>query len=548
MRFDVTVFFAIVAWVSNMFGSSSRRMSREQTSAAWFAVACLVIPCLLWAGGSGCSERAGSDAAVLSASAQAADVAANGQQPEEIWESLYLQNAKIGYAKTTLRNVRRDGVPLQVTESFNHLEIARFGQQTKQDLTLTCTETPQGELRDFRTEVSFGPTPTVITGKVVDDQLRIETRTENKTQASQIPWSKDLRGFRAVEQSLAAKPLLPGEKRSLRMLMPLLNQIATIDLVAQNVEPTAVLGVEVKLLRIESVAHLADGQTMRSTLWTDTAGQAIKTRVAALNQETFRTTREIALAPMQGTPSFDLGSDLIIKLDRPLNNALRSQEVRYRVELAQQNPVEVFSTGDTQSIKSLDPHAAELTVRSLRPAKLPTPAQGSRPVDPHYLTANSVLQIDDPRIQALAREARGKATDPCDVAIALEKFVHRTMTNKNFTQAFATAAEVAESHEGDCTEHAVLLAALARACKIPSRVAMGLVYVERDRGFGYHMWTELYLNGRWVPMDATLGQGGIGAAHIKLSDSSLDGAGAYSSFLPVAQVAGQLKIQVLDAK
>ena len=41
----------------------------------------------------------------------------------------------------------------------------------------------------------------------------------------------------------------------------------------------------------------------------------------------------------------------------------------------------------------------------------------------------------------------------------------------------ATAAEVARSREGDCTEHAVLLAALARARGIPARVAMGLVYV-----------------------------------------------------------------------
>src|SRR5471030_3048959 len=49
----------------------------------------------------------------------------------------------------------------------------------------------------------------------------------------------------------------------------------------------------------------------------------------------------------------------------------------------------------------------------------------------------------------------------------------------------------------------------------------GLVYVDRLSAFGGHMWTEANLNGQWIPLDATLGRGGIGAAHIKLADSSL---------------------------
>jgi transglutaminase-like putative cysteine protease len=67
-----------------------------------------------------------------------------------------------------------------------------------------------------------------------------------------------------------------------------------------------------------------------------------------------------------------------------------------------------------------------------------------------------------------------------------------------------------------------------------------------SQGFGYHMWTEVHVDGKWMPLDATLGQGGIGAGHIKLTDSSLDGASAYSTFLPVAQVVGQLRIDVLE--
>jgi len=38
--------------------------------------------------------------------------------------------------------------------------------------------------------------------------------------------------------------------------------------------------------------------------------------------------------------------------------------------------------------------------------------------------------------------------------------------------------------------------------------------------------------------------GGIGAAHLKLGDSNLKGAFAYTAFLPVIQVLGRLSINI----
>jgi hypothetical protein len=92
------------------------------------------------------------------------------------------------------------------------------------------------------------------------------------------------------------------------------------------------------------------------------------------------------------------------------------------------------------------------------------------------------------------------------------------------------------------------LAAVARARGIPARVAIGLVYQAGTQSFAYHMWDELWIGDHWLPLDATLGRGGIGAAHLKLTDSSLAGAQAYSCFLPVAQVIGQLRIEILEVE
>ena len=79
---------------------------------------------------------------------------------------------------------------------------------------------------------------------------------------------------------------------------------------------------------------------------------------------------------------------------------------------------------------------------------------------------------------------------------------------------------------------------------------MGLVYFELNGqpSFGYHMWTEVWIKDRWVPMDATLGRQGVGAAHIKVAHSNLDGADAYSAFLPVYKVLGRLELEILSVE
>ena len=45
-------------------------------------------------------------------------------------------------------------------------------------------------------------------------------------------------------------------------------------------------------------------------------------------------------------------------------------------------------------------------------------------------------------------------------------------------ESLATADHVAKTLEGDCTEYAMLTAAMCRAEGVPSRTAMGLVYAD----------------------------------------------------------------------
>jgi hypothetical protein len=72
-----------------------------------------------------------------------------------------------------------------------------------------------------------------------------------------------------------------------------------------------------------------------------------------------------------------------------------------------------------------------------------------------------------------------------------------------------SALEALKSRRGDCTEYAVLLAAMGRAVGIPTRVVSGLVYSRSFEGENYvfvpHVWVHAWTGAGWESFDAALG-------------------------------------------
>jgi transglutaminase-like putative cysteine protease len=165
-----------------------------------------------------------------------------------------------------------------------------------------------------------------------------------------------------------------------------------------------------------------------------------------------------------------------------------------------------------------------------------------------FLKSCYFLKCDDPRVQALARQAVAETTDPLKKARRIERWVHDNMRHDN-RSSFAPAHEVARSLTGDCRHHALLTAAMCRAEGVPSRTAVGLVYgtdSNRRPVMAFHMWTEVWVKGQWFAIDATLGQGSIGAAHIKIADHSWYDTQSLTPLLPVVRVLGKMDIEIVS--
>ncbi len=91
----------------------------------------------------------------------------------------------------------------------------------------------------------------------------------------------------------------------------------------------------------------------------------------------------------------------------------------------------------------------------------------------------------------------------------------------------------------------MLTAGACRARGIPARVAIGLIYDDATQSMVYHMWTEVWIENRWLPIDATRPDAEFVAARLKLSDSNLYDASDFGIVAPVIRVAGRVKIEPL---
>ena len=468
----------------------------------------------------------------------------------ETWDVVYVKNSRIGYFHSKKSDVKlKDSDELFVhTEVEQNMTIKRFGQKTSQSILLSSVETKAGKIIEYTTEYKAGPQAITATGEYDGGQMVVTTKSLGKNEKSFIPWEEDAGGFFAIEQSLERQSLKPGEKRTVRALQPILNQVADVQLQAADYEETKMLAGSQRLLKVDVTTKIS-GQEIEQTLWIDDSGEALKSDMPSLGFVTYRTTKDIALQKVDKI-DFDLGEMSVVRVRGRLDKPHETQRITYRAHLKDGKIAGVFPDCGSQSVRTIDHHTAEIVVHSIRPDKPKTmKVKDAAPTDDE-LKPNSLIQSDNELIVKMASDVAAKETDQWAVACALESYVRTKIKNVNFSQAFATAAEVAQTLEGDCTEHAVLLAALCRVRKIPSRVAMGLVYFPSSPsdGFAYHMWTEVWMKDRWVPLDATLDKGGIGAAHIKLADSNLKGASAYSAFLPVIEVIGQLELEILEVE
>jgi hypothetical protein len=118
------------------------------------------------------------------------------------------------------------------------------------------------------------------------------------------------------------------------------------------------------------------------------------------------------------------------------------------------------------------------------------------------------LQSGDPELAKRARRLAGDG-EPAVRMRRLADFVRRHMGTQIDMLGYGTALDALRTRRGDCTEFAVLLAALGRAADVPTRIAIGRVYARHFEGhrhvFVPHAWVQAWTGSGWQSFDAAIG-------------------------------------------
>lgn len=462
------------------------------------------------------------------------------QELPELWYVNYVLGERVGYERQCFARVAENGRQLRKTTAESRLRVKRSNAVVEMAIRHTCWETLDGRPVRFEVETNQGGSLSRSEGRVDNGQLVVTIQVAGRTLEQVLPCPVDCRGFLGLQESLYEDPMMPGDRRQLTILVPGLNDIATLTLEASNREAIQVGQRTIQCLPIQFAMALRSGSVFRGRLWVDDRGIIVKQETDSPQMTLILANRDEALQEPHD-PALDLVRDIRVPVNLPPSDPEHAVQAVYRMSSTTENLGGLIPSDQHQTVKSLGDRTVEICVH---PPRFPPVGQSNSEITDSSATKPSIwIQSDAPEIIELADMAAAGQSEWQDIVPALCRFVYRTVKNKGYDHAFLSALEVAQRKEGDCTEHAVLLAALVRARGIPARVAVGLVF--RDNAFYYHMWTEVFVNGCWVGFDATREGGIVTPGYIKLGQDALSTADGLGVFLPAMKLVGQIKIECL---
>jgi len=278
-------------------------------------------------------------------------------------------------------------------------------------------------------------------------------------------------------------------------------------------------GRPLNLTEVVTIMTVKD-QSIVATSYVDKKFKALKTLVPMIGMELEMVACEKSFA-MSDVDTVDFLEKLSIASPVRLTNLHTIESVSYTLKPTTDKKLKL----PVSPCQSVEPSEAGIvvTVTDFAAAKnVPFPYTGDDPNAAAALKATDYLQCDNEKVIELAKQAVKEAPDTAAAARQIEAFADGYIIQKDLSVGYASAAEVAETRQGDCSEHAVLAAAMCRAVGIPARVVCGVVYTDsflsKQSIFGGHMWVEVYIGDTWIGLDATRSeQGGFGPGHIALA-------------------------------
>lgn len=466
---------------------------------------------------------------------------ASASQTQQYY-AIYFNSAKVGHSVHT-----RISEPNKITTTeYSNLEIKRGMFSLNISTQETYYETPEGKPIGFESVENMSGQEKHIVGKIDDDMMNVEFTSNGNTSIRELPFPSDAIMPDAARKLALENGLESGTKLNLNIFSPSMLTALDTEIIIGEKEMVDLLGRVVELTRTESTINALT--KIRTVAYIDDLGEPMKMimPIAGINIEIIACEKQVALSPSE---EFNITETTIVSPVK-IKKIDKIKSIVYTINTEDINGLSFVETAFQKSEKNSE-NVIKLTVMSqdLKKSKQQIPYTGNDVQAISALKPNMYIESNNPEIKTVAKKAIDKESNALKAALKIERFVYDYINKKDLSAGYATALEVLRSKQGDCTEHAVLTAALCRAVGIPAKMAVGIVYADAFAGskniFGMHAWTVAYIDGQWINLDATRADksNGFDPTHITFHISN----GAASDFLDiVSSLAGGFEISSIQ--
>jgi hypothetical protein len=367
----------------------------------------------------------------------------------------------------------------------------------------------------------------------------------------EFDWPEGALMSEGMRLELLEQGLAEGTTYSVKLFDPSMMQVVNVEVKVGSKQNIDLLGRVVALTEVQSTISSEQIGAMVSTEYYDDELRLQKSimPVMGMTIEQVACTKEFALGEIDVLEVVD---SMFMTSPQPLGDVGSVRSITYHLSPSEEGADLKIPSGDNQKVQRLSDGKMILTVEPIvAPKGVSFPYKGNDPEALEALKPSRYVESNQKIIVDLAKRAVGRTRDAAEAARKIEAFVADYVSDKSLSVGYASAAEVAQSKQGDCSEHAVLTAALCRAIGIPAQVVTGLAYVEEWRtvqnGFGGHAWTRAYIGDKWIGLDAAFkgaGLGGYDAGHITLAA----GSGNPEDFINLVNTMGKFKIDRVEVK
>jgi hypothetical protein len=434
---------------------------------------------------------------------------AHAQAPagvQKTWRAVLFDGRKVGWALTE-REVAADG-SIRSAEVME-LEIQREEISISMYSLEETTESADGDPQSFRAEIRTAGQELRYTSRLTAPRkfaVTLDGAGATRQQTLELP--EHALFFEGQRRALKAGIGVHGKIIAIDAFVPSQLAVIPLETTFKHRRRIELFQDEAELTEVEQLVRYPEGPMQVAAFVDDEFNaQRIRMDLAGMKVELLACDEQCARAPNQ---PLDFLDRLVLSAPRALTAAELSQSLRLQVRISGSD-IAPATTGH-QSVHSMGPGKFELRID-------PNQSRRDEEVLDLYREPSAWVQSDSVLLRDLARQATEGGKDDLARMRKAEAFVRKYIFGKTLSVGYASALEVATTRQGDCTEHALLLTAIARASGIPARVATGLAYVpgfgDREHVFVPHAWTEAWVEGSWRGFDAALD--GFDAGHIALA-------------------------------